>query len=387
MRLRLRSLRPVSAEAKVYDDDQIMADSFRSTEQPNRRISEVWTYYGIRNPLEELEEARNYRAAIATFDANSDQDYEQPAIKKVFSRWISLNNRSAASRLNSMLLARYRDAPRKFTFALYETVDQVPTLGGGLQARTWSLQDATGDVIAVPAQVTSLERKEDRFIVDAQESIFVPQDDLETAKLIFIDDNTSNSNLRALHDQIYAEPQEYDVIRCVVGAGVIAGQFVIGDWPDFVDITIVNNGRIQGAGGGYGSLNGGTALYTRQPISVENNGEIWGGGGGGGTGRLLSTGDPESPSFISAGGGGGAGYPPGTGSYYGGSAGTPTSGGAGGEISLVTTSRGGNGGGPAAPGFPGNAVGSTPGTAGLAVDGDSYINWINEGTIAGARVN
>ena len=394
LQLRLRSLRPVSAEAKIYNEDHTLATTFRATEQPGKRISEAWTYYGLRNPLEPIDEARNYRAAIATIDANADLDYEQPAIKKVFSRWIASNNRAAASRLNSMLLSRFRDAPRKFTFALYATIDEAPTLGGGFQVQAWSLQDDTGVVAPVPAQVTSIEPREDRYIVDAQESIFAPQDDLETAKVIFIDENTQDANLRSLHDQIYSEPQEYDIIRCIIREGVIAGAFVIGDWPEFVDITIINNGRIQGAGGrgasldpGPGSTTGGTALYTRQPITIENNGQIWGGGGGGGIGRLINVGTQENPSYVSAGGGGGAGYAPGSGGQYNGSVGTTESGGAGGELSIVVTSRGGNGGGPASAGLAGNDASSSPGAAGLAVDGESYITWTTEGAILGARVN
>jgi len=394
-RIMLRSLRPVSAEAKIYDDDSIMATSFRSTEQPNKRISEVWTYYGIRNPLEPIDEVRNYKAAVASFDANSDQDYAQPAIKKVFSRWIAANNRPAASRLNSMLLSRYRDAPRKFSFSLYETIDVMPSLGGGLQVRTWSLQDDTGDTIAVPAQVISIEPQADRYVIDAQESIFVPQDDLETAKVIFIDDDTPNVNLRALHDQIYSAPAENDIIRCIIREGVIAGGFVVGDWPDSVDITIVNNGRIQGPGGrgaslsgGSSATNGGTALYTRYPITVENNGQIWGGGGGGGLGRLINVGTVDAPSYVAAGGGGGAGYPPGVGGSFDGKPGTTESGGAGGRLFLVATSIGGDGGSPGQPGHAGNSTtGATGGNAGAAVDGDSYINWTVEGEILGARVN
>jgi hypothetical protein len=387
--LRLRSLRPISASATLYNDDSIMATSFRSTEQPAKRISEVWTYYGMRNPLESLDEVKNYKAAIATLDAEADQDYEQPAIKKIFSRWIADNNRPAASRLNSMQLARYRDAPRKFSFSLYNTIQQAPALGGGFRVQAWSLQDDTGDTIPVPAQVTSLERREDSYIIDAQEAIFAPQDDLETAKLIFIDENTQSANLRTLHDLIYSDPQEYDVIRCIISAGAIAGSFVVGDWTDFVDITIVINERIQGRGGNgssesqVGSVNGGTALYTRYPITVENNGEIWGGGGGGGRGATVDVG---FGLLLSAGGGGGAGYPSGSGGGAGGSDGTTESGGAGFTFP-EHPSTSGAGGGPGQAGAAGNHSVNTAGAAGSAVDGESFVTYTTEGAIVGARVN
>lgn len=382
--LRLRSLRPVSAESRLYTDDQILATTFKSTEQPSKRISEVWTYYGVRNPLEDLDNAKNFKAAIATVDSEADQDYEQPAIKKIFSRWIASNNRPAASRLNSMLLSRYRDAPRKFSFALYETIDEAPALGGSFRVQTWSLQDDTGDTVAEPAQITSLERREDRFVIDAQEAIFVDQDDLEESKVIFIDENIDGANLRTLHDQIYAEPQPYDVIRCIVITGAIAGTLVVGDWPDFVDLTLVINGRVLGRGGDAQALivnaeAGGTAIYTRYPIAIDNQGTIGGGGGGGGFGS-------SSPFPIEAGGGGGAGYPPGSGSVgviANGQDGTTTSGGLGGAQG--TAYVGGNGGGLGQAGQ--STTYGTGGAAGLAVDGDSYVTWTNLGTVHGARVN
>lgn len=400
LKLQLRSLRPVASTARLYNEDHILASTFKSTEQPDRRISEVWTYYGLRNPLEPLDEHNNYKAAIATIDDESSDDYANPAIKKIFSRWIADNNRPAASRLNAMLLARYRDAPRKFSFSLYSTIDDMPVLGDGIRAKSWVLQDDTGAELEAPAQIVSVETRDDRFVVDAQEAIFTDQEDIESVKLIFIDLDTYGANLRALHDQIYAEPQEYDQIRCVVSNAARLGSNVdgvpslsVGDWPDFVDIEIVFNAgiRVQGKGGNGGSwlftgLNGqagGTALYTRYPVTVTNNGEIYAGGGGGGGGESPL---PTPPVFDphGGGGGGGAGNTPGLGGYVGGTSGTAEAGGPGG----LDFSIGGSGGGPGEAGGPGSgSFAGTGGAAGIAVDGESFITWVNEGTIVGARVN
>lgn len=403
LQLRLQSLRPVTTEARVYSDDQIIASSFKATEQPRSRISEVWTYYGLRNPLEPLDEHRNYKAAIATPDDEATEDYAQPAIKKVFSRWIAGNNRAAASRLNAMLLARYRDAPRKFSFSLYSTIEESPTLGGGFRVQTWSLQDDTGASAAVPAQVTSLEPRDDRYVIDALESIFIEQEDLEPVRLIFIDETTLNVNLRDLHDTIYSDPQEYDQIRCVISPGAKVGSstvnpsFIVGDWPDFVDITIELNGPIKGRGGqgglaGNNGFGGGTALYTRYPVTVVNNSVIGGGGGGGGGGAIVELGFPE-PDSHGGGGGGGAGIEVGAGARNtslvgGGGDGTETTGGAGGS----DVSGGGSGGDLGQAG--GNGLGGggvvppgTGGAAGIAVDGESFVTYGTEGTIVGARVN
>lgn len=386
-KLKLRSLRPVSDEARIYTEDEILAGTFRAIEQPQRRISEVWTYYGLRNPLEPLDETTNYKAAIATVDPNASLDYANPAIKKVFSRWITDVNRSAASRLNSLLLSRYRDAPRKFSFELFNNCQPAPVIGDGFRLTSWAIQDDTGAAAEVPAQFVSVEPREDKYIVDAQESLFAEQDDLETVRLVFIDSNTFNVNLRTLHDSIYSEPQAYDQIRCVISAAATIGSntggpsFTVGDWPEDVAIEIVNNGAIVGRGGRGGDFlntagDGSTAFYTRVPVTVTNNGEISGGGGGGGA--AVQTPNPDiSDDVFSYGGGGGAGVPAGAAGFYGGQPGTRVSGGAG----YVYGGKGGDLGQAGGTGFdPG-------GLAGAAVDGDSYVTFNALGTIKGARVN
>jgi hypothetical protein len=104
-------------------------------------------------------------------------------------------------------------------------------------------------------------------------------------------------------------------------------------------------------------------------VTIDNaDGEIWSGGGGG-------------AGFLVAGyggnGGGGAGYLPGA-TPIGQQQATPEAGGLG--------SSGGNGGGPGQNGQP-SAYGDTGGSKGVAIDGDSFITWVNEGDIRGTRIN
>jgi hypothetical protein len=387
--IKLQSLRPVADAAKVYDENVILERTFRATEQPQKRVSEVWTYYGMRNPLEPLDEPSNFKAAVATVDAEpgSQDDYKNPAIKKVFSRWITIFNRAAASRLNALILSRYRNAPRKFEFELFNNCEPAPVLGSGLRLQHWTIQDETGAQELVPAQFTSIEVRDDRYVTDAQEAIFVPQDDLETVKLIYIDSDATNINLRTLHDGIYLDAQDGDQVRCIIASDATIGSstggvsFHVGSWPSGVDIEIINNGRILGRGGNGGSQissagNGGTAFYTRYAVTLTNNGTIGGGGGGGGAGGILL--DPGSGIYIPTGGGGGAGSPPGTGGAYGGQPGTATT---GGGVAGGLAGPGGN------LGQPGAGTLNPGGDAGSAVDGHSYVTYDVTGTILGAQVN
>jgi hypothetical protein len=378
-KVRLKSLRPVTG-ARVISSDEMMADSFSFKEQPTKRASQIWTYFALRSPLEKLDDPQGYRSLLVTVDPDADTDYDQPAIRKVFSRWIAINNRPAASRLNSLLLSRYRDPPRKFTFDLFRTTDGV-MLGQGLQLGHWSLQDEDGELVTAPVQVTSIEREEDHYGITAEEMLFTSIEDPdvpEGTRLIIIDNDSYNINLRTLHDTFYAEPIGGEAVLCIIEGGIKVGSktidspsFNVGSWPSDVDITIRIQGRIQGHGGGSGLVstvaNGGPAFYTRYPVEIENLSQIWGGGGGGGS--------HFNEFFAFQPGGGGAGFDPGSGPYPG----TTEAG------NLAGGSEGGAGGGPGENGA--NSVSGIGGSAGAAIDGVSYVTFLEVGDIRGPQVN
>lgn len=388
--LRLIPLRPVSATATAYCTDRIEAGSFRMTHQPQLRVSEVWTYYGLRNPVQPLNEKQNYKAAVLTADSEASEDYPQPAIKQVFSRWIVSTNRAAASGLNSMILSRYRDAPRKFQFVIRDT---PPMLAQGIRVKHWHIQDETGDEIEVPAQVISVEPRDDSTTVIAQEAIFVSQGGGEIpdgTRYVYIDSPAFSVNLRTLHDEIYATPEDGDEVTFVVNAEVGSTgdpAITVGNWPSGVDITLVVNDRVSGRGGvGEGENldpdDGTTAIYTRYAITIVNNDVIAGGGGGGAKVSYIPTSETETRTM---GGGGGAGIPGGLGGhgYINGSPGTESAGGAGGNDGGAIAGSGGG------PGQAGNTSfsSSNVGSAGAAIDGVSFVTFDTTGTILGSQVN
>lgn len=182
-------------------------------------------------------------------------------------------------------------------------------------------------------------------------------------------------------------------------------------------IYLVNNGTIVGKGGNGGArvsgaggqgaskpgLPGGTAIYTRNTLYIENNGTIAGGGGGGGGGGRTNRGGQAYDDYTGA-GGGGAGTNPGAGGTGldqcgGAPAGTATTGGNGviycsngGSSEQQYGSVGGNGGSlgqPGARGVPNPDYDGTNlgGAAGNAIDGISYTTKLTAGTILGPEVN
>ncbi|MEW9808602.1 hypothetical protein ABUE31_21640 [Mesorhizobium sp. ZMM04-5] len=410
--IRLQVLRGIPTTAARFTMENVLKGSFDSKEQPDRRISQVWTYFGQRNPLERVEDPDNYRSTAITVDLAAETDYGSPAIKKIFARWIPAFGRTVALRLNDIQLGRFVTPPRHFSWEVLRSESDIVSLGGGYRLEWRTIQDATGAPTDAPVQVTRIGVSVDKLRVEAEEMLFQQLDPEDlTNRTITVDSNSLNLNLRSIHDTLYPAPTDADVLAgvtltCIIESGVIVGSaltanpaFDVGSWPDDFPITLVVNGRIQGRGGdgaydpaGSDGLPGGTALYTRFPVDLEvGSGEIFGGGGGGaGNVNVI---DP-AVDFVN--GGGGAGSLPGNGGPQPGtnpvivskstaaSNGTTEAGGLGSQP--ASGPKGGTGGGP---GLAGQSLGgSAGGAAGTAIDGDSYITvTVGPGDIRGPQIN
>lgn len=410
--VRLQVLRPVPTSASQFTPDNTFAASLQTKEQPERRLSQVWSYFARRDPTRPLDEAANYRESLLTADAVSESDYGSAMIKSIFSRWIGEGGQVVTERMNNRLLGRYRDPPRRFNFEINK--EQQVELGGGYRVASHVIQDETGALSDAPVQITRLASEEDRFKLEAEEVLFTEYDQVDvTDRVVVIGSNTFDVNLRTMHDGLYSAPTDQDVIdgvnvTFIINAGVVVGctspssqAIHVGSWPSGFPVTVQVLGRIQGAGGsgrgvdsvltGYAGNPGGIALYTRHAIDLDDaSGEIWGGGGGGGGGG-------HTFGNRRAGGGGGAGTIVGpvinenviNAPDYG-DAGTATAGGQGGDGNGVVLA--GDGGGPGLPGAActGGSSGKNGagGAAGKAIDGFSYVTTIGSpGDRRGGMVN
>jgi hypothetical protein len=391
--IKLQVLRGIATGAEAYTPDNVLEGSVGIAEQPNARVSEVWVYFGQRNPTRGLDDIDNFRSTAIVADLEAEDTYGGAAIKKIFSRWIPFGALSVAQRLGAIQLARFKDPPRKFGFEVfrdYQAGTLPPRLGGGYRLAAWPLQDVTGLSLPASVQVVKLDPRPERYRVEAEEILFksFDPDDLVN-RVITINSDINTVNLREMHDDIYPQITGAEdppvTVTCIITSGAIVGSastslpaFNVGDWPAGVPITVQLSGRIQGAGGNGGhpegnGLPGGLALYTRYPIDLVLNvgaGQIWGGGGGGG-----------GHNDDDYGGGGGAGWIAGLGAF--GSNGTGANGttefGGGGAGSA------GDGGGPAQAGQ--SSSQRSGGAAGNAIDGVSFITKTGAGDIRGAQIN
>lgn len=404
-KVRLQVIRGVVTGAARFTPENMLGKSLTTKEQPEKRISQVWIYFGQINPTVQLSNTDNYRSTSVTIDEDAEEDYGSPVIKKIFSRWIPALGRSLADRAGVILISRFRDPPRRLTFDLqrYAGTDVVP--GGGYRIETFASQDETGARIDIPVQVVRLNPLPDRHKVEAEEVLYqAPPDDFFTRR-IPINFDIANLNLREAHDSIYAPPISGVDVEFVIASNAkvystswLLPALVVGAWPVGVDVSLVVEGHIRGRGGDGGLGNnpgisaqqngnkGGPAIYTRRAISIafRASATIWSGGGGGAGGGTFGV-------TSGGGGGGGAGIQSGQGAWGGsgtgfGANGTETSGGAGGP-GMPDSSNGGAGGGPGLSGqtLPGYSFGGPPGEA---IDGISYVTFTeNSGDRRGPTVN
>ena len=432
--IRLQVLRKI-VSTESFTADNILKGSLGLKEQPDTRATEVWTYYGQRNPLVSVSEPNNYRSALATVNLQVESDFGASAIKKIFSRWIPDFGSDVANRVNTLQLSRYSTPPRSFSFMSHRFGVPTPRLGAGYNLSAWTLQDATGAAELVPIQITRLNADESAYQIEAEEAIMVDVPgggggDL-TNRVITIDSDSYNINLRTIHDTLFPAPEAGESpqvsVTCTINSGIIIGStstdvpaFDIGSWPTDVSITLVINGRIQGKGG-YGGdggtpygLNpfagehGGAAFYTRKAVTVDagSTGSILGGGGGGGGAQIkYKYGDII---WGAAGGGGGRGKGAGNAGssscdsssviQYPATAGTSESAGIGALVycplgAPIYYAHGGDGGGAGSDGYSGyspnvpsvffDGAFAAGGAAGKSIDGYSYVTFYAAITVAG----
>lgn len=220
--LQLQVLRAISTLSARYTEDNVLAGTIQAKEQPDKRVSEVIIYFGQNNPLRPVDDPDNYRSIETVKDDQSAADHGSPAIKKIYSRWMPPFGRTVATRTGQIILGRYKNPPRRINFDLFRDGVNAPALGQGARVESWFIQDATGASADIPVQITRINPQADRFKVEAEEMIFEVPDDLDD-RVIIIDADTLNFNLRTAYENIYGVPQAGDEVEVILQAGVIVG--------------------------------------------------------------------------------------------------------------------------------------------------------------------
>jgi len=385
-------IRNVATTEATVTDRRIIDGTFRQTDQPKLRYSQVWVFYNQKDRFKNLNDPGNYYSGLV--DPVADNQYETESIKNIYSRWVPGGGLSIAEDVAARLLARYENPPRKFTFELW--AEDNLSLGATIPLTSASLEDCYGAQEEINVSIVGVKTEDDGVKITAEEQNF-DSSIITGDKNILIDYDTNNLDLRALYDSLYASVDTVNPITFKIKSGVVVGStsnttfaVVTGTWPGGTVPTLDNNGYIVGKGGDASDIptvdadDGGDALNVTVAFTVDNTGGVIGGGGGGGSGGNNSI--PAPPYTQTQPGGGGAGRLIGQG-------GNGTGSDPDGDDGLLDTGgngydQGGDGGDLGAAGAAGTGASpSTAGAAGVAVDGDTLVTWTAVGTIHGTRIN
>lgn len=237
--IRLQVLRQIPTDAVTYDKTIILPNSLTIEEQPEKRISEVWTLFAQRNPLEGLEDPSNYRSVRIKSDTTAEAKYGAPAIKKIYSRWISFGGSSIADRLNNIQLGRFVDPPRAVGFSLLRTASEAIEAGGGYKLAVDPLQAFDGSQLPLSFQVTRIRSEAAQYVVEGEEVRWVSYDSADLSnRSIAIDASSNNINLKSIHDSIYPAAVSGDQVTFIINKNVVIGStsqgspaIDTGTWP------------------------------------------------------------------------------------------------------------------------------------------------------------
>lgn len=394
-KIEMRVIHPL-APGYDYSEDNLK-DLVPDTDNDSR-IDTVYIHYGRVNPVEKINEYKNYVGHILRVDDNPRQAINQntPAIKEIYSIFIPSTLRATASDTANLIVKRYN---KLLKLAQGKTVPEMASkLSDVVNVTSMYYVDDRGfRSTNNPMQIISVRKKPGQHEMTFQEFTFgdyQPQGGRTVSILV----NMLNVNLRELYNSAYGTsviPPGTAVIfegtgiteeDAVMGGSIQGGISVVdGDWPEIADgVTIEIRDVIivgKGANGGNQShpvgYDGNKAFYTRTPLTLTRC--LVGAGGGGGGAAYYGVG--STPYWAR--GNGGAGHLAGIGgqnpswipaSLFNG--GTDVSGGgAGGDL-----------------GEPGETSGNGPGVfypggaAGVAIDGASYVTQ-TDCVIYGAEIN
>jgi hypothetical protein len=115
----LRAVRPPTETPQVFNEDaNIIAGSQSLIQRPDERISQIWYYYQPRDLSKSVNDEENYRKVRIRIDADSEsqREYGEVAVEKIFSRWVRTDAIVVA--ITTRLLARYSVNPYYLTISV-----------------------------------------------------------------------------------------------------------------------------------------------------------------------------------------------------------------------------------------------------------------------------
>ena len=116
-KVKMLAIRGVDAQPPLLTaETNIISGSFRLTEQPKERVSQVWVYYDQRDKTTGESDETNFKSAVIIADLVEEALYGEPSIRKIFGTF--LTSSALANTTASRIIARYVQTPSIAQFRL-----------------------------------------------------------------------------------------------------------------------------------------------------------------------------------------------------------------------------------------------------------------------------
>lgn len=158
--IKLKALRAPTEDPVALDDiSHLIEDASVLSEHPDQRLSQIWVFFGQKDPTEKLDSESNFgRVRIrADLEAEGSDEYGESRIKKIFSRWLETENQ--VSQVTKRTLDRYRNNPRTLRVRIDAKDREALRVGEVADITTRTIVDDRGVAVATRWQV--IEAKED----------------------------------------------------------------------------------------------------------------------------------------------------------------------------------------------------------------------------------
>ena len=174
--IRMKANRPLDYDetpAELSEGTTIIEGSLSSEDLHDQRLTQVWFFHGQISATGGDEDPENYERLFVAQDADAESEfeYDQKRIHKIFSPWLGGDGDDIFARSVSIRLRdRFRDTPQQVGFVADIKDLTALEIANQIELTTRVLQDDTGASLATQMQVTSVEETEPghRITVTAQ---------------------------------------------------------------------------------------------------------------------------------------------------------------------------------------------------------------------------
>ncbi|TQE99229.1 MAG: hypothetical protein FKY71_09725 [Spiribacter salinus] len=153
-RLDFQAIKPgaFALAAKLGERSELLRDSIAITEDPEKRISQIWFYFGMKDPGEKDDDPRNYARLVPFIDRQAEIDHGEARLRKVYSRWLPADRSAVVLSIGKRMLSRLRDGRRTIGFDL-DAKDGAIWVGDTVEITTRHLIDTNGNPLTTQAQI------------------------------------------------------------------------------------------------------------------------------------------------------------------------------------------------------------------------------------------